>query len=397
MERRSVNSALIRQLNVARIFHAVRLRPGSSQRDLIAATGLDQATVSAVVAELDERGFLERIQRDGPSRPGRPEVALAISRSAGVLIGARLEPTEVRLIVTTLAGQILASRQAPGSLDAPEAVELLAAGALGLLEELDIEPESVRGMGVGVPALMSTGGRLEFAPNLHWRRVPVRELLSRRLPFPVYVDNDTKAGALAEKLFGACRDAQDFIFIAGHSGVGGGLYLADSLYRGSRGFAGEIGHLKVVPGGRICGCGGRGCLEAYLSESAILRACREAGAEVEDLTQVAGEASRGEPAVTAVLTQAGELLGAACATLVSLFDPEMIVLAGAISLVAEQLLPPAKEVLSRDAMETMREGVRLLTSPLGTESVPMGGVALALEGVLSLPSWLAASEVRYLG
>ncbi|HEX7002800.1 MAG TPA: ROK family transcriptional regulator [Trueperaceae bacterium] len=388
-----LNSALIRQLNVSRVFHALRLAPRSSQRDLVALTGLDRATVSAVVSELESNGVIERSVRES-GRPGRPQISLTIAEGAGALLGARLEPDGIRLIATTLAGDPLGSLQVAGSLEAEMAVDLLVEAVAELLAKVDLEPERVRGMGVGVPALMSEAGRLAFAPNLHWRNVWLRDLLGNRLPFPVYFDNDTKAAALAEKLFGCCRDVRDFLFIAGHSGIGGGLYLDGTLYRGHNGYAGEIGHLKVRPGGRECGCGGRGCLEAYISEKAILARLADLGVALADLRAVAGAAEAGDERVLALMEESGELLGEACANLVNLFNPELIVLGGNITLLARFMRPALERALESDALSAPLSASRVRVSPLGTEVVPMGGVALALEGVLSLPSWLAASEIR---
>ena len=388
-----LNTALIRQLNVSRVFHALRRKPRSSQRELASFTGLDRATISAVVAELESNGIIERSVKES-GRPGRPEVALTIAEGAGGLIGARLEPDGIRLIATTLAGDPLGSLQMPGSLEAERAVDLLVEAVADLLRQIGLDRADVRGMGVGVPALMSEAGRLAFAPNLHWRNVWLRDLIAGRLPFPVYFDNDTKAAALAEKLFGCCLEVRDFIYIAGHSGIGGGLYLDGALYRGNNGYAGEIGHVKVRPGGRLCGCGGRGCLEAYISERAILARLAERGLLLPDLQAVAEAAAAGEERVTAILEETGVLLGEACANLVNLFNPELIVLGGNITLVAPFVLATLERTLERDALNSPLSASRVRVSPLGTEAVPMGGVALALEGVLSLPSWLAASEIR---
>ena len=388
-----LNTTLIRQLNMARLFHALRLHPHSSQRELARTTGLDRATVSAVVTELEAKGLVRRTVKEN-RRPGRPEVSLSISVEAGFLLGARLEPNGIRLIATTLTGEPLASLQVPGSLDAEAAVDGLVRGVYDLLEKAGIEAERVHGLGVGVPALMSEGGRLAYAPNLNWRNVWLRDLISGRLPFPVYFDNDTKAAALAEKLFGCCRDVRDFLYVAGHSGVGGGLYLGGTLYRGRNGFAGEVGHLKVRRGGRLCSCGARGCLEAYISERAILERLAEQGVTLPDLTTVAAAAESGDERVTQVLRETGELLGEAAADLVNLFNPELIVLGGNFTLVADHTLAALERTLERDALAAPLAASRVMVSPLGTEAVPMGGVALALEGFLSLPSWLAASEIR---
>lgn len=387
-----VNPALIRQLNTARVFHAIRLHPGSSQRRLHHVTGLDKATISAIVRTLEDDGLITRTPRSS-GRVGRPEVALDLVRNGAVLVGARLEPGSIRLMAATLAGEALQTLQIEGSTDVDEALELLVGGIGRLLEEGGLERRRVRSVGVGVPGLFDEEGRLVFAPNLGWRDVPLRARLRRALRMPVHVDNDTKAAGLAEKLFGSCRNVQDFLFVAGHSGIGGALYLDGRLYRGAHGYAGELGHLKVRRGGRACACGGEGCLEAYLSESSLLRQAAERGLPVADLGELDAAARAGNEAARAVVRTAGEALGDACADLVNLFNPQRIVLGGNVAAVATGMLPFVEACLQSSALDAPRARCRVTLSPFGVEAVTMGGVSLALEGFLSLPYWMVASEL----
>jgi predicted NBD/HSP70 family sugar kinase len=322
-------------------------------------------------------------------------VALRISPHAGLLIGVMLEPTTIRTVATTLDGKMVASLQLPSSKTFTYALSRLqqAVGTL-VQQEAGSSMDQVRGIGVGVPGLMDRDGNLTLAPNLSWENLALRRELEEVFPVPVYVDNDTKAAALAEKLFGACRDQNDFIFITGHSGVGSGLYLGGSLYRGSSGYAGEIGHMKIVPNGRPCGCGKRGCLEAYVSGSAILARLEERGTVLGDIWEVAAQAEAGQPDVLDVLVETGRFLGYAIANLLNVINPRLVVLSGNLAVVAPFILPAVRQAITDHALDATCRTTDILVSPLGTESVPMGGVALAMEGFLSLPSWLAAGTFR---
>jgi len=384
-----LNPALVRRLNVARVFHALRLAGEASQGDLVEATGLDPATVSAVVRQLRQDGWLRATKAPRAGRSGRPPTRLAIDRDAGLLVGARLEPDAVRLLATSLAGEPLGNWQGPVGAGPDAAIVSLRAGVEELLAGVGVGWDGVRAVGVGVPALMAHDGRLAFGPNLGWRDVPLRARLAERWRVPVAVDNDTKAAALAEKLFGAARDADDFVVIAGHSGVGGALYLGGRLQRGAGGYAGEIGHLTVVPGGRACGCGDRGCLEAYLSEKALVAQLRERGLSVVGYAGVAAAAAAGEPRAVALLEEVGILLGGVVADVVDLLDPELLVLAGSLTHVAPHLLPAIERALSAPALARVRGPCEVVISRFGPEAVTMGGVALAMEAVLGLPAWWA--------
>ncbi|AWK88222.1 ROK family transcriptional regulator [Azospirillum thermophilum] len=389
-----VNSAAIRRLNRTKVFHALRENPGCAQRDLSRLTGLDKATTSAIVTQMLEDGLVERTDAPRARRIGRPETALSIAPAAGLLVGARLEPGTIRIVTTTLAGIVLEHLQIAGSTDISTALdrlhrgidEAVAASRPPATGGSGATAPPVRGIGVGLPGLMDHSGRLVLAPNLGWRDTPIRPLLEEALGMPVQVDNDTKAAAMAERLFGLCRGVEDFIYLTGHSGVGGGLFLGGRLYRGSHGFAGEVGHVTVVPGGRPCACGKRGCLETYVSEPAILARTAERGRTLPDLASVAVAARAGDAAVAQVLAEAGRHLGFALSHLVNLTDPGLVVLGGNLSTVAGLILPHLHRALEEHALEPLRRDLRLLVSPLGPDAVPMGGIALAMEGFLSAPS-----------
>ncbi|WP_454019921.1 ROK family protein [Azospirillum sp. Marseille-Q6669] len=384
-----VNSAAIRRLNMVRVFHALRENPSCAQRDLSRLTGLDKATTSAIVAQMIEDGLVERSEAPRARRIGRPETALGIAPSAGLLVGARLEPGTIRIVSTTLAGTVVEQSQIPGSTDLTTALRHLHEGIDAVVAasrpDGGAATPPLRGIGIGIPALMDREGRLVLAPNLGWRDTPIRPLLEEALGAPVHVDNDTKAAAMAERLFGACRGVEDFVYLTGHSGVGGGLFLGGRLYRGAQGFAGEIGHLTVVPSGRPCGCGKRGCLETYVSETSILAQAGERGRALPDLWAAAAAARDSDPVVRTLLEEAGSHLGFALSHLVNLTNPGLVVLGGNLSIVAEFILPTLNAALDEHALEPLRRDLRLLVSPLGPDAVPMGGIALAMDGFLSVP------------
>lgn len=389
-----MNTAIIRQLNVSRVFHALREHPGSSQRELVRLTGLDRATVSTVVAQIEEQNLLERIPKPRRGRAGRPEKALRLSERAGWFVGVRLDPKELHVAVTTIDARPVVIRRAPGSSDVTLAVRRVGTMVRDLAESHGVALAHILGVGVGVPGLMDRDGRLALGPNLGWHDVPIQDSLQAELPVPVYVDNDTKAAALAETLLGSCRDVMDFVLVIAHAGIGSALYQGGMLQRGWRGYAGELGHVKVVPGGRVCGCGGLGCLEAYASERAILARLQEGGRSCRELREVADLAAAGDALAREVLDDAGAKLGAVLATVVNLTNPRRIVLGGGLAQVAARLVPEIRRALARDALEPAREGVEVVVSALGEEAVAMGGVALAMEGFLSLPSWISHGQIR---
>ena len=379
-----VNSTAIRRVNRVRLFHALREHPNSSQTDLQRLTGLDKATTSLVVTQLLEEGLLTRAEPTYAGRVGRPESALNISPSAGIFVGARLEPRKIRIISTNLAGEPLCRLDLPGSTDIHQAITLFREGLEQIVRQSGSD-RAVRGIGVGVPGLMDRAGCLVLAPNLGWRCVPIQPLLQEELEAPVYVDNDANAAAMAERLFGACRGSANFVYLSCHSGLGAGLFLEGRLYRGAQGFSGEIGHVTVVPDGRACGCGKCGCVETYVSEAGILRTLSERGREFGDLADVALAARQQDAIVLEVLNAVGQFLGLALSSLVNIINPEMVVLGGTLANVFAFLEGALHRTLDVHVMAPHRDILRVILSPLGSEVVPMGGIALAMDGFISAP------------
>lgn len=375
---RGVNSAWVRRLNAVLLMQALRRHPGSSQRELAALTGLDKATVSAVTSQLAAAGLVGRLSVPPASRRlGRPAVALAIPRSAGIVFGVRLEPDRIEVLAADLGGRVVEREAVPGSQDPEAAVDALEATVAALGARLGSVPQ--RGMGIGVPGLIGRSGDVIFAPNLGWRDVPLAAMVAGRFSFPTLVENDTNAAAIAEREFGSCAGVDDFIYIAGHSGIGGAVFAGGRLYRGAEGMAGEFGHIRIAPGGRACACGGAGCLEAYASVSALLAILTERGVPAGDLADMRARAEAGDARVLALLSETGEFVGRVLAGAVNALNPSCLVIGGNVALVAPWMLDSLRSALAKAAMRQLAAGLRIELSPLGADAVPIGGVALALQ------------------
>jgi len=377
-----LNSALIRRVNTARVFHALRNHPGSSQRALCALTELDASTVSSVVAKLEADRIVRRLDSNRSGQAGRPERMLQINPEGGVLIGAAIETDGIRLIATGLDGERRGSLVVKPGRTVDAALENLHHGVVGLVARLRLDLADVRGIGVGQHGLIDRAGHLVLAPRMGWRDVPLGARLRGLFPVPVYLENDTKAAAIAENLFGSCQGVADFVLLHGGSGIGGALFLQGALYHGT-GLGGELGHMKIFPHGRPCSCGGNGCLEAYVSEPAIRARLAENGRLLPNAAAIAHGATS-DPAVRAVLDDAGWVLGLAMANLVNLLNPGRIVVAGNLAALGGYLLPSARSALVENLLPVMGSGVEIVVSELGTDAVELGGIGLAMEGFLPL-------------
>ena len=198
-----------------------------------------------------------------------------------------------------------------------------------------------------------------FSPNLAWRNEPLRRDLEARIGLPVVIENDANAAAWGEFTFGAGVEVDDFLLVTVGTGVGGGVVLNGELHRGAFGVGGEIGHIRVVPGGRICGCGNRGCWEQYASGTALVRDTREqvsqgsliarslldrAGGDIAgiDGPLITAAAKDGDAFAIEQLQGLGKWLGEGVATLAAVLDPAMVVIGGGVSEAGDPLLDPIR-------------------------------------------------------
>ena len=272
------------------------------------------------------------------------------------------------------------------------------AATLSAIDEAvdEVRTDGVAAIGVGAAGLIDVHrGVLLSSPNLSWRHVALRERLLSSFGLPVTVDNDATTGAWAESVLGASRDVANSLFVGVGTGIGGGIVQDGRLVRGAHGFAGEIGHLIVEPGGPPCGCGNRGCWEQVASGSAIARAARaDVAARPDgaiarlvdgDPARVTGElvtdaARQGDDEARAILAEVGRRLGEGIAGLVNVLDPEIVVLGGGAAEASDLLLEPLREAYD-DAVEgaDVRPDVPIVPASLGNDAGAIGAALVAME------------------
>jgi glucokinase len=313
-------------------------------------------------------------------------------------IGLDIGGTKIAAAVVDEAGEIIARRQVPTESSEPEAI---VSAMVKVARELRAAAPAAAAVGVGAAGLVDTAaGVILGAPNLSYRDVHVRALLQDRVGLPTIVDNDANVAALAEAIHGAGRGFGDQIMVTVGTGIGGGIVIGGRLYRGAHGVGAELGHMVIDPDGPVCGCGNRGCWEAVASGNAIGRLARErveggAGADLlakagGDISAITGEmvgtaAVGGDPFARDVVASIGRLLGIGLASIVNIFDPEVIVVGGgATAGTGELLLGPAREAMTGHILGAawrppVRPPVGVVSAALGNDAGVVGAAALARE------------------
>ena len=306
------------------------------------------------------------------------------NNSADLTIGFDVGGTNVRGGVITREGEILASRTVPTSMD----VEQLEADIVGIVDELRADYE-VDAVGLALAGFLDpTCEVVRFAPHLPWRHANVRESLSQKLGIHVRLEHDANSAAWGEWRFGAGRGAEDWVFFAVGTGIGATLMTHDTIYRGAFGTAPEFGHIVVVPNGRQCSCGKRGCLERYASGTALPDTCADLRGSYEtslptDPTgkEITQAARRGDPLAVAVMEDFSRWLGQGLSIVADVLDPELIVLGGGVSQDADLYLEGAAQAMGQDIVGAgHRPLARVATAELGSAAGMIGVADLARSG-----------------
>lgn len=255
--------------------------------------------------------------------------------------------------------------------------------------------EQIAGIGIGAPNANYFMGTIEEPANLPWKGViPFAKMISEKMGLPTFLTNDANAAAIGEMTYGATRGIKDFIMITLGTGVGSGIVINGQMVYGHDGFAGELGHVTVERGGRLCGCGKKGCLEAYTSATGVARTAREYvekyGSEtllskvsLEEITSkdVYDAAIAGDKVALEIFEYTGTILGEALANFATFSSPKMFVLFGGLAKSGDMIMNPIRKAMEDNLMGTFKGKISIVLSQLKESDVAvLGASALGWEG-----------------
>ena len=349
-----------RSLVLQTLFH----QGAMSRADLSRETGLTRVTISDLIAELIEDGYVAERGTREVTGPGKPAILVDLDREGHRIIGLDLSRSDRFLgALLTLDGEIVARHEASVPTDPAD----ILAAVVQLTRELVADAHApVLGVGVGTPGIVDDHGTVLTAPNLRWTDIDLEGILRAEVSLPILVANDANAAVLAEYTFGGAGD--DVMLVRVGRGVGSGLLSGGQPMLGSRFAAGEIGHVTVgTDGGPVCVCGKVGCLEAWLSVPSLERALAEDGADR-----------------VAVLRDAGERLGIALAPIVGALDLSEIVLSGPSRLLDGPLAIATVETLRARTLAEFHDGVQVRMTEQGEDIVLRGAAVMVLSGQLGV-------------
>ncbi|MBT3320698.1 MAG: ROK family transcriptional regulator [Anaerolineae bacterium] len=405
MSQNTADQAMVRELNLSLVLRLIHNEAPISRAKIAQTTGLNKSTVSSL-AEFLLKNKLIHETGIGSTGTGRPARLLEVNAFAGGIIGVEFGVDHIAVALSDFSGEILWSKnKRTGMQDEKE--ETLAQTlslvheAISLAKKKNLE---VLGLGIATPGTVDVDeGLLIFAPNLQWHDVPLRDLFYEHTSLNVFVENDANAAAMAESLFGVARESENFILIFAGVGIGSGLFLNGDLYRGNIGYAGEIGHSPITaePFEAPCHCGNRGCWETYANQHAIIRRVqsrldarrksiipklmKEKSAPL-SIALIKEAADKADTEAIEALQETGAAMGLGIATLVSVLNPEKVILGGPLSIVGNYLLPSIKEVVNKRSLPELRPGIEIQLSAFEKDASLIGAVSIVVDNIFSNPT-----------
>lgn len=416
---RGHSGSTVRSHNRALLLRLLLQNEPISRIELASITGLTSPTVHSLIKELIQDEIVEELGTTEPQGggPGRKAALLGLRSGSRFSIGIDIGVRVNRIGLLDLKGNLVAERQVMRQKDEdPEdTLERILTAVKDAASIVPAAPSAIVGIGIGIPGLVEVStGTIRRCPNLGWHDLSIGMWFQERLNLPVIVDNNIRAMAVGERLFGAGREVANLITFFVGPGIGAGILLRDQLYRGISDGAGEIGHTLIDPNGPRCSCGRRGCLEAVASGTAVIREAMAAVKANKDADlryyalQKLGERESGELTIEDIvhlartgnsycrllLERAACFLGEGVANLINLFNPELVIVGGEIfqdnKLVLDRLISIARE----QAFSVPADAVSVVKTEFGKRQGVIGAAGLALKEFLYSSS-ISQTPINY--
>ena len=337
--KKSVHS-FVRAYNRDAILKTIRVSERISRIDIARETGLSQASVTGITSDLIKEGLIQEKKSD-IHEGGRPPILLSISPDGAFAIGINITIEKIDVAIINFLGDIKAFHSIALTAlyhTVEDIVDKMARCVQECMWEANFSKDKISGVGIGIPGLVnSESGIIRFLPNYGWENVNLRNLFQKQINLPTYIENSSNNLAIAEHWFGVGKGLDNFIVVTLENGIGSGCVINGKLSRGHTGIAGEFGHLTMDTGGPMCRCGKKGCLEAYAGNNSIIRDAKKAAQkglwqvdtpESITYTDILEALHNNEPELVKLFEQAGKVLGIGVAHLITLLNPEKIIITG---------------------------------------------------------------------
>jgi predicted NBD/HSP70 family sugar kinase len=394
----SANLDLIRAINQFNILNSIRARGSVSRSEIADITGQSRASVTTITAQMIEKGLIFEKNTEVTGERGRNRVLLALNPDAAYVVGVKLAATRMICAVCDMQGETRSSIIREENFRRKN-VEFIT----GFMEDLilasvadaGLSMSNISGVGIGVPGVVdSSTGTCYWSPLYEAGEVPLRGRLYDRLDINTYIENDANTLTLAHQWFGEGKGVDNFLVITVEEGVGMGIIANGQLFRGARGFAGEMGHVPVVPDGEECVCGKKGCLATVLGAMAIVNQAervaerglwvRENNSEI-TFSEVVSAAKSGQQDLVNILNRAGHHLGVGVSVLINIFNPEKIIISGQGVEAGDLMFKPMNAAVNRHTFSDMLALTKIVIPEWRHTDWAKGAASLVLQELYKSP------------
>lgn len=393
-------SETVHRANLSAIARELHHHGPLTRTRLVARTGLTRSAIRKLIGEFLAADLVSEERSVPVGTPGRPSRVVRPSHERAVVLALEIAVDSIAAALVGFGGVVLNAVR----FDRPRshlALEEIVADLTGLANRaLHGAPAHALLIGVGVAVVgvvRRDDGLVRMAPNLGWVDAPLGDRLERALGLqvPISVANEADLGALAEHRRGAALGTEDFLYLSGEVGVGGGLIVGGRPMTGVAGYGGEVGHMPINPDGTDCRCGAVGCWETEIGEGALLRRAGYPDTGGRDAVDaLLREAAAGSSAELEALAEIGRWLGVGLAGLANALNPELVVLGGLFHRIHPHLAAIVEAELDRRALPATRSLVRVVPAALGGNAPLLGAAEMAFEPLLADPAgWLRGSDI----
>ncbi len=394
----SANLDLIRAINQFNILNSIRAKKAVSRSEIADMTGQSRASVTTITAQMIDKGLIFEKNVEVTGERGRNRVLLALNPDAAYVVGVKLAATKASSAVCDMQGEtrstVIGNENFMG-----KGVDFIARYIEDLIvaavDEAGLKLEKISGIGIGVPGVVDfRTGICHWSPIYDAGSVPLRDRIQNRFNIKTYIENDANTLTLAHQWFGEGRGVDNFIVISIEYGVGMGIITNGQLYRGVRGFAGEMGHVPVTPDGELCVCGKRGCLATVVGGMAFVNKAkrlaekglwvRKSSGEI-DYLEVINAAKEGEKALIEILQAAGHCLGVGVSVLINIFNPEKIIISGQGVEAGDIMFDPMREAVKRHTFSDLLALTKIVIPEWQHTDWAKGAASLVLQELYKSP------------
>lgn len=373
------SQSALRSRNQQRVTAQLLKGGPATQADLARNTGLSTATISNIVKRMAAANL---VSLTPVTSSGRRAMSVRYNGDSAIAAGIDFGRTHVRVVLANSGYHVVAEEEVPLPRGHQAAEGIHAAAKLldQLMDQSGISRAQLMGAGAGIPGPIDhrSGKVIKGAILPEWVGINLHQELEKALKIPVFVDNDANLGALAQLSWGEHSGVSNLMFVKIGSGIGAGLVLNGTLFHGSFGVTGEIGHVTINEQGLICRCGNRGCLETIASTATMVDLLSRGLKTPISTADILGQAAAGDPATLRVIDDAGMAIGRALANVANLISPNVIVIGGPLTELGELLLAPIRRGLLRHAVPVIGQSIDLTMSRLTVRAEALGAAALVL-------------------